>query len=299
VNYSVIIPVYNRELLIREALDSVLAQSLPPSEIIVADDGSTDNTLSVVRSLLEERGGTIPWRILELSHSGMAGAVRNRGVEVSKADWIAFLDSDDLWEPEKMTCQDDYSKKNPHCRLIHSREKWLRGSKTISQKKQKHKREGDIFDDALVKCIIGPSTTVIRRELWNEAKGFREDLEIAEDYELWLRITACEMVGYVDSPLITKRAGEWENLSDKYGQIEKFRLHALEQLLISRLVPVELSVINPAMIKLWASTGASVRFMPGAVKNEAALRKPASGWKKLMGKFHRGTMLPETYKVDL
>jgi glycosyltransferase involved in cell wall biosynthesis len=233
VNYSVIIPVYNRELLIREALDSVLAQSLPPSEIIVADDGSTDNTLSVVRSLLEERGGTIPWRILELSHSGMAGAVRNRGVEVSKADWIAFLDSDDLWEPEKMTCQDDYSKKNPHCRLIHSREKWLRGSKTISQKKQKHKREGDIFDDALVKCIIGPSTTVIRRELWNEAKGFREDLEIAEDYELWLRITACEMVGYVDSPLITKRAGEWENLSDKYGQIEKFRLHALEQLLIT------------------------------------------------------------------
>ena len=233
VAFSVIIPVYNRSGLLGEALDSVFSQTFPPHEIILADDGSDDGSAERAKEILSAGAGDISWKVLELSHSGMAGAVRNRGVEASEGNWVAFLDSDDLWKPEKLARQRDFINGNPDLRLIHTREKWLRGDRVISQKKQKHKREGDVFADALVKCMIGPSTAVLRRDLWEECGGFREDMEIAEDYELWLRITAGEPVGYLDVPLITKRAGEWEQLSLKYDQIEKFRLQGLGDLVES------------------------------------------------------------------
>lgn len=231
--FSVIIPVYNRRELVLEALGSVLGQTRLPGEIILIDDGSDDGTAEACRRFLNGRADSLSWSLWELAHSGMAGAVRNRGVERSRGEWIAFLDSDDLWEPEKLEEQGRFILSHPDLRLVHTRERWLRGDRTISQKKQKHRREGDIFQDALVKCVIGPSTAVLRRDLWEETGGFREDLEIAEDYELWLRITSGEPVGYIDKPLITKRAGSWDNLSDKYGQIEKFRLDALERLIES------------------------------------------------------------------
>ena len=100
----------------------------------------------------------------------------------------------------------------------------------VSQTSQRHKREGDIFEDSLVKCIIGPSTVIMKKELFEKQGGFREDLEIAEDYELWLRITADIPVAYIDEPLVIKRAGDWPQLSEKYGQIEIFRINALKEL---------------------------------------------------------------------
>ncbi|MDC7223232.1 MAG: glycosyltransferase family A protein [Spirochaetales bacterium] len=233
INFSLIIPVYNRRALVLEALETVLAQTLPPAQIIVADDGSTDGTAEGVREFFRQRGNNPNWTVLEGTRKGYPGAVRNGAVKHSRGSWIALLDSDDLWEPEKLARQARYIQDHPSLRLVHTREKWLRDEKIVSQKKQKHRREGDIFQDALVKCIIGPSTTVIRRDLWEETGGFREDLEIAEDYELWLRITAGEPVGYIDTPLITKRAGEWDQLSEKYGQIEKFRLQGLGDLVES------------------------------------------------------------------
>jgi glycosyltransferase involved in cell wall biosynthesis len=233
IEFSLVIPVYNRRELLLEALSSVLAQTRLPTEIILVDDGSSDGSAEAARFFLAEKGGGVSWNILTLEHSGMAGAVRNRGVEAARSEWIAFLDSDDLWEPEKLASQEAYIAAHPNVRLVHTREKWLRGDKIISQKKQKHKREGDIFSDALVKCIIGPSTTVIRKDLWDQTGGFRENIEIAEDYELWLRITAGDAVGYIDTPLITKRAGGWDQLSEKYGQIEKFRLQGLGDLVES------------------------------------------------------------------
>ncbi|MDC7220622.1 MAG: glycosyltransferase family A protein [Spirochaetales bacterium] len=231
---SLIIPVYNRPLLLLEALKSVLSQTRLPEEIIVVDDGSGDETVGAARDFLEKAEADLNWKLFELDHCGMAGAVRNYGVAASRGEWIAFLDSDDLWEPEKLARQEAYILDHPRIRLIHTREKWLRGEKTVSQKKQKHRREGDIFPDALNKCIIGPSTVMVRRDLWDETGGFREDLEIAEDYELWLRMTALEPVGYLDTPLITKRAGGWDQLSEKYGQIEKFRLEGLAGLVESK-----------------------------------------------------------------
>ncbi len=229
---SVIIPVFNRKKLFTEAVESVVNQSFSNFELIVADDCSTVDLESAVSSIPGIENIALKWIRLD-KHTGMAGKVRNRGVDASSSEYIAFLDSDDLWERDKLDKQ--YSRmlelKKDGIRISHTREKWVRGDKIVSQKSQKHKRNGDIFEDALWKCIIGPSTVMLEKSLFYEAGGFREDLEVAEDYELWLKITDHEKAGYIDEMLTVKRAGEWDQLSEKHGQIEIFRIDALKGLL--------------------------------------------------------------------
>ena len=220
---SVIIPSYNRYLLLAEAVESVRAQSFRDLELIVVDDGSDDETPLLAREP--------DIRYLRIEHSGMPGAVRNRGVEVASGKYIAFLDSDDLWRPEKLERQLPLLEADESVPLVHTREEWLRGERTVSQKSQRHRRSGDIFSDALWKCTIGPSTVLMRRALFRELGGFDETLEVAEDYEFWLRLTSRYPVAYIDEALTVKRAGEWDQLSAKYGQIEEFRIESLFRVL--------------------------------------------------------------------
>ncbi len=238
---SVIIPVYNRSSLLREVVSSVVRQSFKDFELIIADDCSSEDLRSAVLGI--PGIADVPLKFIRLdAHSGMPGFVRNRGGEKAEGEYIAFLDSDDIWMPNKLEKQlnflagktetgGDYF--NDNSVICHTREKWVRSGKTVSQSSQKHKREGDIFDDSLWKCIIGPSTVMMSKSLFDRYGGFREDLEVAEDYELWLRVTAENHVSYLDEPLTIKRAGEWDQLSAKYGQIEIFRIKALKGLLDS------------------------------------------------------------------
>ena len=218
---SVIIPTYNRFEFLKEAVLSVRIQAVQDLEIIVVDDGSTDET-----SRLSSCG---EFSYVRMPHCGFPGKVRNLGVEASKGQYITFLDSDDLWKPGKLAKQLHFFQNNSEIYLCHTREIWLREDMVISQSKQKHKRSGNIFDDSLKKCIIGPSTVMLSRELFVESGGFRPDLEIAEDYELWIRICAEHDVGYLDEPLVIKRGGHKDQLSMKYGHIEYFRLKALQE----------------------------------------------------------------------
>jgi len=217
---SIIIPAYNRFNLLLEALASVRRQTYAgPKEIILVDDGSTDKTGSFVNAL--------DLVYLRCEHTGMPGKARNLGASAAEGDLLAFLDSDDLFNPEKLDIQVRFMAEHPSIGLSHTRETWLRNGRIVSQAGQRHKREGWIFHESLKKCVIGPSTVMMRRTLFVETGGFREDLEIAEDYEYWLRITAEHDVGYIDLPLTVKRAGHENQLSEKYGQIELFRIQAL------------------------------------------------------------------------
>jgi glycosyltransferase involved in cell wall biosynthesis len=227
---TVIIPTYNRRDLLEEALGSVLAQTLPPLEVIVADDGSTDGSAEYAAARAAEHPAL---RFLPLKHRGFPGRVRNAGARAARGRYLAFLDSDDLWEPEKLAKQLAFFAAHPDIRICHTRERWLRNGQEVSQAGQRHRRSGDLFADSLKKCIIGPSTVMLERTLFEELGGFREDLEIAEDYELWLRLTASEQVGYIDEPLTIKRAGHGNQLSEKYSQIEIFRIRALKDLVES------------------------------------------------------------------
>lgn len=226
---SVIIPTFNRYEFTKKAIKSVKKQTRQAVEIIVVDDGSTDNT-----HLLKNDRDII---YLPIPHNGNPGFVRNRGVEAASGRYIAFLDSDDLWEKNKLELQLAFMAENPALRISHTRELWLRNNKTISQKTQKHVRQGDMFEDALKKCTIGPSTVLLEKSLYTETGGFREDLEIAEDYEYWLRITAANQVGYIDTPLTRKIAGHDGQLSEKYGHIEYFRIMGLKDLVDSAAFP--------------------------------------------------------------
>jgi glycosyltransferase involved in cell wall biosynthesis len=204
-------------------LNSVGGQHYRRFRLVLVDDGSTDGTADLVGGF----DGSFPLTYLPLPHSGMPGKVRNAGARLAAGRYLAFLDSDDLWKPEKLARQVTFFEEHPDMQICHTREIWRRGPRTVSQAGQKHRRRGYIFPDALKKCIIGPSTVMMRRELFEEFEGFREDLEIAEDYELWLRITARYPIGYIDEPLVIKQGGHRDQLSEKYGQIEVFRIRAL------------------------------------------------------------------------
>ncbi len=217
---SVIIPTFNRCRLVLEAIESVRTQTYAALELIVADDGSSDETQDRLRGL--------PLIYLKLPHSGFPGRVRNLAAQRAGGEYLAFLDSDDLWKPEKIAKQVRYLREHPGLQLCHTREIWLRDGKTISQAGQKHARSGNVFRDAVKKCTIGPSTVLLTKNLFMQCGMFDPNLEIAEDYELWLRVCATHPVGYLDEPLIVKRAGHDGQLSEKYGQIEIFRLTALK-----------------------------------------------------------------------
>ena len=227
---SVVIPSYNRLPLLQQAVESVWRQTCDQVELILVDDGSTDGTEEFGEALAADKPNV---HYLRLEHSGRPGQVRNAGAGLARGKYLAFLDSDDLWQPEKLARQLDFFEQHPEIRICHTREVWLRSGKEVSQAGQRHARSGHIFSDALRKCIIGPSTVMLERSLFEELGGFREDLEIAEDYELWLRLTARVPVGYIDNPLVIKRGGHADQLSEKYGQIEIFRIRALQDLVES------------------------------------------------------------------
>lgn len=250
---SVIVPVFNRPHLLAGALASVMAQTYRDFELVVVDDGSTDETPEVLARVLREvpkEGGSPPARTLKIPHCGKPGAVRNRGAEKARGRHLAFLDSDDRWLPTKLETQ---VRLHPRAGIVaggatdarpslgagagargprfsHTRELWVRRGREVSQKGQRHRRSGDLFVDSLKKCIIGPSTVMLERSLFEELGGFREDLEIAEDYELWLRLTHREAVAYLDEALTVKQAGDWDQLSERHGQVEVFRIEGLKGL---------------------------------------------------------------------
>jgi glycosyltransferase involved in cell wall biosynthesis len=206
---------------------SVLAQTVRDFQLIVADDGSTDDTRGRLSGFEDSRISC-----LFLEHHGMPGRARNAGAAAAQGRYLAFLDSDDLWLPEKLERQTRLFQAGDRAPLCHTRELWLRGGREISQAGRSHRREGDIFRDALVKCVVGPSTVIVEKDFFERHGGFREDLEIAEDYELWLRMSFDSPVAYLDEGLTIKRArmqarGEEANLSEKYGHIEVFRIRAL------------------------------------------------------------------------
>ena len=218
---SVIIPTYNRFQFLLEAIASVESQSYPNLEIIVVDDGSTDETSSISRKknikyIFQENKGP--------------SAARNTGASTAKGNWLAFLDSDDLWKPKKLMKQWEALKNNPDCKAVYTNEIWIRNGVRINQC-QKHKKfSGWIYPKCLPLCIISPSSILLHKNLWKEAGGMDESLPLAEDYDLWLRLTAKHKFLFLDENLIIKRAGHADQLSTKWG-IDRYRVIALQKML--------------------------------------------------------------------
>jgi glycosyltransferase involved in cell wall biosynthesis len=221
---SVIIPVFNREKLIGRAVDSVLHQIRPADKIIVIDDGSTDATLSV----LKRYGDKIT--IIHQDNQGVSSA-RNRGIEHAFGDWIALLDSDDEWLPEKLAIQESWIKEHPGFRICQTEEIWIRNGKRVNPMKKHQKIHGDIFFPSLKQCLVSPSAVMFHCSLFHETGGFDEDLPVCEDYDLWLRVSVKYPVGLLKEPGILKYGGHRDQLSRSRWGMDRFRVYAMEKLL--------------------------------------------------------------------
>ena len=228
---SVIIPTHNRRDYLREALASVLAQTYQDFEVIVVDDGSTDGTEEIVRAFPETR-------YIFQENRGVSAA-RNVGVARSNGEWLAFLDSDDLWQPSKLAIQIEFFTAQPHARICQTEELWLRNGVRVNPHTKHRKPSGDIFARSLHLCLVSPSATMMRRELFESAGGFDEALPACEDYDLWLRIAATEPVHLIATPLIIKRGGHADQLSRRFWGMDRFRVTALCKLLASDMLTPE------------------------------------------------------------
>ena len=222
---SVIIPTYNRGWTIGEAVDSVLAQDYREFELIVVDDGSTDNTPEV----LDAYRGTI--KVFRQENTGVSAA-RNRGIAEASGRFIAFLDSDDLWLPQKLSRQVEFFNTTPDALICQTEEVWIRSGVRVNPKKRHQKPSGMIFEPSLVLCLVSPSAVMIRRSLLEIVGNFDETLPACEDYDLWLRISCRFPVYRIDTPLIIKRGGHEDQLSASFG-LDRFRIKAIKKIVES------------------------------------------------------------------
>lgn len=232
---SVIIPTYNRARVIRDAVDSVLAQDFRDFELIVVDDGSTDGTRDILDAYLDASDGNFPRiRALTQENRGVSAA-RNRGIAAASGQYVAFLDSDDLWFPKKLSTQVAFFEENPEALICQTDEIWIRRGVRVNPKKKHSKPSGMIFEESLGLCLVSPSAVLIERSLFDKVGLFDESLPICEDYDLWLRVSCRYPVYLIDQPLITKRGGHEDQLSSAPG-MDMYRALSIKRLMASGLL---------------------------------------------------------------
>jgi glycosyltransferase involved in cell wall biosynthesis len=220
---SVVIPAFNRAWTLRNAVDSVLDQAYAPFELLVIDDGSTDET----PALLREYGDRI--RVFRQSNQGVSAA-RNRGIAAARGSLIALLDSDDRWLPGKLAAQAGFFAANPEALLCQTEELWVRNGVRVNPRRRHQKRSGMIFEPSLALCLVSPSAVMVRRRLFDQVGLFDETLPACEDYDLWLRVARRHPVHLIETPLIVKHGGHADQLSRMPG-LDRYRVQGIRKLL--------------------------------------------------------------------
>jgi glycosyltransferase involved in cell wall biosynthesis len=196
---SVVIPAFNHGRYVGEAVRSALDQSYPDLEVIVIDDGSTDDTREAIRGF----GDRV--RYFHQENRGLAAA-RNRGIGESRGDFVAFLDADDLWLPRKLERQLEVFDRHPSVRLVYAGVFHVDCEGRVLQEIQPRHRGTTVSQLLLDNVVIGSGTTaVVPRECLKELGGFDECFSVCEDWELWLRIARRYELDYVDAPLAKYR----------------------------------------------------------------------------------------------
>ena len=220
---SVIIPTFNRGWILEEAVDSVLAQTFRDFELIVVDDGSTDDT----RQRLQRYGRRI--KCVRQPNQGVSAA-RNAGLRRSAGELIALLDSDDLWEPAKLARQVAFFEDHPEAQICQTAETWIRRGRRVNPKRRHRKPSGWIFEPSLALCLVSPSAVMMRRALLETMGGFDVSLPACEDYDLWLRVSLHYPIHLIDEPLVVKRGGHADQLSAAPG-LDRYRIRSLDKIL--------------------------------------------------------------------
>lgn len=198
-NISAVIPSYNHAALVKEAIASVLAQSRPLQEVVVVDDGSTDDTRQVVADF------SGPVRYVYQSNRGLSAA-RNTGIREARGDWLAFLDADDSWLPEKTRLQEEAVLREPQAVLVYN-SVWMAepdGERRLAQAAP----PSSLWPNLRYRnCICGSGSAVlVRKDVVQDAGGFDETLTGCEDWDLWFRLALKHPFTYVPEPLAVLRS---------------------------------------------------------------------------------------------
>ncbi|MGI6395227.1 MAG: glycosyltransferase family 2 protein [bacterium] len=266
---SAIIPVFNRPLVVKRAIDSVLKQSFKDFEIVVVDDGSTDETPSVLKSY----GSLI--KVVTTENRGVSAA-RNKAVEKSSGKYIALLDSDDEWKKDKLSKQINHLIQNNY-RITQTEEIWIRDGKFKNKTKKYIKPVGDIFLPSLDICTVSPSTVMMEKSLYEEYGGFDETMPVCEDYDLWLRMSLKENFGLLNEPLTIKYGGHEDQLSLTVA-LDKYRIISLAKILssnsqLTEFQKTELVKALTKKVKIYASGAKKRENFENALWAEEILKK--------------------------
>ncbi len=221
---SVVIPSYNRRDTLPRALHSVYMQSSAVDEVILVDDGSSDDSAAMVKREFPRV------QVIRQSNHGVSAA-RNRGIRAAQYEWIALLDSDDCWMPHKIETLRAAAATHPDYILYHSDEIWIRRGVRVNPMRKHRKTGGWIFRQCLPLCAISPSAAVIQKAALLDLGLFDESMPACEDYDLWLRLCHRYPVHYIDQALITKYGGHDDQLSRQFPAMDRFRARALHRLL--------------------------------------------------------------------
>ena len=246
---SVIIPTYNRVSFLGEAIASVLEQDYfqrarpeHSFELFIIDDGSDDDTRKVVESFGHK--ATYHYQ----PHQGVSAA-RNLGLKLCRGDFIGFLDSDDLWKKEKIGTQISFFKAFPDAKVCYTEEIWIRRGARLNQMKKHQKFSGWIFDKVLPLCLVSLSSGLFRREIFEDIGVFDETLPVCEDYDFGIRLAQKYPVYLIPAPLIIKRGGHPDQLSQRYWGMDRFRVQALEKALARGLTPRQEKLVKEELVK--------------------------------------------------
>jgi glycosyltransferase involved in cell wall biosynthesis len=204
---SVVIPTFNRLDLLKETIESVRKQTFQDFEIVVVNDGSTDGTGEWLRAQ-----GDL--HTLEQQNRGIATS-RNNGAAVARGAWLAFLDHDDLWAPDKLKIQADFVRENSDVALVAARH--VRLGKKFRKPRQPTWIKGDLLVKEFSESFIHTSSVMIRRDVFDEIGGFPPCYRFADEFDVWLKIAAAHSIAYVDEPLVFIRFYEANTSHDRVG----------------------------------------------------------------------------------
>jgi glycosyltransferase involved in cell wall biosynthesis len=218
-NVSIVIPTYNRSDYILEAIQSVIEQDHTPLEIIVVDDGSTDDTKVKLASLIAS--GAI--RYVYQENRGRSAA-RNRGISLATAEYLAFLDSDDLFEANKLGKQVEFLARHPEVGLVHGGYIKFDAQNQDLGYRDPSWFSGWIYPDILLiwYTLLPPSIVMVPKRVLDEVGGFDESLYIGEDLDLWRRIARRYPFGYINQRLARIRVHAGNTSTDAVEATREF-----------------------------------------------------------------------------
>jgi glycosyltransferase involved in cell wall biosynthesis len=226
---SVVLPTYNRVRYLRAAIDSVFSQTFTDWELIVADDGSEGGTAAYVAALANQP----KVKVLRLAHTGNPGAVRNAACRAAQGEYIAFLDSDDVWLPEKLALQVASLRSHPEREWSHTAFAVIGESGELlsgTRSRWWPAANGWILESLVkMETVIATSSVIVKRRLLGQVGGFDTKLRMCEDYDLFLRLAGLSAMDGIRETLLLKRRHA-ENYTDDAIALED-RGSALEKML--------------------------------------------------------------------